>query len=275
MSILYILTGIILGIIILYFAAIMPRMSRRPDRTPFTQPYYAHRGLHNNKSNAPENSLAAFKLAVQKGFGIELDVQLTKDDVLVVFHDYTLKRVCKTDKKVSELTYKELNQFNLCDSLEKIPKFEEVLKLVDGKVPLIVELKIAWNAASTCEKTDELLKNYKGVYCIESFSPLGLAWYRKQRPHIMRGQLASDFLGEKRQGSKFQYFLLDNLLLNFLGKPDFVAYDYHYRKKTSFRLVTKLFGALPFAWTIKSQKELEESREDFQYFIFDSFIPKY
>lgn len=275
MNILYILAGIIAAIILLYFFAVMPRVLNRSDRRPFDKPYFAHRGLHNNKTSAPENSMAAFAMAVEKGYGIELDVQLTKDNIPVVFHDYKLKRVCKTDKLIKELTYKEIEKLHLFQSREKIPKFEEVLLLVGGQVPLIVEFKVEWEAKATCEKADGLLQRYKGVYCIESFSPLALLWYKKHRPHVMRGQLASNFLKEKKEGSKLQYFILDNLLLNFLGRPDFIAYDYHYKNKLSFRLVTKLFHALAFAWTIKSQEALEENTGEFNYFIFDSFIPKF
>lgn len=266
------LIGSFLIIIILYLFAIMPRL-QRPDITPFKGRYYAHRGLHNNASTAPENSLKAFELAIQKGYGIELDVQLSKDKVPVVFHDYTLKRVCKVDKKVDELTYKELRQLSLFSSTEKIPYLQEALDYIDGRVPIIVELKIPLKAETTCEKADKMLQKYKGVYCIESFNPLGLIWFKKKHPRIMRGQLSTNYFKDKKEGNKLHFFILQNLLLNFLTKPDFIAYRYIHWKNLSFQICTKIFNAYAFAWTIKSKKALEKSRKHFDFFIFDNFIP--
>lgn len=268
----YILGGIIL-ILILYLLAIMPRILHRPDITPFKGRYYAHRGLHNNTTDAPENSLKAFEIAVSSGYGIELDVQLTKDKIPVVFHDYSLKRVCGINCKVNELTYKEIKRFKLFNSNEGIPLLKEALELIHGRVPLIIELKIPYDPKDTCEKTDEILKKYKGLYCIESFNPLGLIWYKKKHPRIIRGQLSTDYFRDKEKGNRVQFFILQNLLMNFLAKPDFIAYHYIHGKKLSFVICTKIYKAHAFAWTIKSQEALVESRKKFQYFIFDSFIP--
>ena len=155
-------------IVLLYLIIIMPKLRRNPEGKKLDDWLYAHRGLHDNHSEAPENSMAAFRLAVEKGYGIELDVQLTKDMVPVVLHDYNLKRACNVDFKVSEHNYEELDQFGLFGSKEKIPTLREVLELVDGKVPLIIELKIPWKAERLCEAVSGLLKNYHGTYCIQS-----------------------------------------------------------------------------------------------------------
>lgn len=267
------IAGGIVAVIILYLLAILPRMLHRPDITPFKGRYYAHRGLHNNGTNAPENSLKAFQLAISSGYGIELDVQLTKDKYPVIFHDYSLKRVCGVNRKVSELNYEEIKKLKLFRSNEGIPLLKEALDLINGRVPIIIELKIPYDPKDTCEKTDETLQYYRGLYCIESFNPLGLIWYKKKHPRIIRGQLSTDYFKDKEDGNKFQYFLLQNLLLNFLAKPDFIAYHYIHGKKLSFSICTKIYKAHAFAWTIKSQKALEESRKRFHYFIFDSFIP--
>lgn len=125
-------------LVLLYLFLVAPRMFKRADRTPFMNVHYAHRGLFDNDSNAPENSLAAFKKAVEAGYGIELDVQLSKDKKLVVFHDATLKRMCGVDGKVWEYTLEELKKFHLKNSKEQIPTFEEFLQVVDGKVPFIL-----------------------------------------------------------------------------------------------------------------------------------------
>lgn len=266
---------VIIVIVILYLLMIMPRMMHRPDRRPFMDVLYAHRGLHDNASNAPENSMAAFQKAVDAGFGIELDVQLTKDKVPVVFHDFTLKRVCGVEGKVSDYTFEELQQFSLCKSQEKIPKFADFLKLVDGRVPLIIEYKIPGGLTEVCPVADKLLQEYHGVYCIESFNPLGLLWYKKNRKEIMRGQLSDNFIkAGEHEFTRLLYFALHHLLFNFLTKPDFIAYNHHQYKDLSRQLCRYLYGVVAAAWTIKSKEELEARKPDFDIFIFDSFIPE-
>jgi glycerophosphoryl diester phosphodiesterase len=252
----------------------MPKLRKNPDRSKFEGWYYAHRGLHDNKSQVPENSLPAFKMAVENGYGIELDVQLTKDLVPVVFHDYDLKRACKVDKKVADLTYEELTQYKLFKSQERIPTFREVLDCVQGKVPLIVELKIPWKPQKTCIAASKELENYKGLYCIESFNPFGLVWYKKNFPRVIRGQLSTDFIKDEIEGSRMQYFILKHLLFNFATKPDFIAYHHIYKKGLSLTICRKLYKTWMVAWTIKSQDELDACKDYFETFIFERFIPK-
>lgn len=258
---------------LLYLLMIMPRILRRPDITPFLKWLYAHRGLHDNASDAPENSMRAFQKAVDAGFGIELDVQLTKDGVPVVFHDDTLQRICGVGEKIRENTFEELQRLSLCGTDQKIPKFEEVLRLVDGKVPLIVELKIEAVDLSVCPAADRLLTAYKGMYCMESFNPLGVLWYRKNRSDVVRGQLSDAFLKGKEYSGPL-YFLLQNLLFNWLAKPDFIAYNHKYRGILSRRICRAFYRNTAVAWTIKSQAELDEARKHFDLYIFDSFLPE-
>lgn len=264
---------ILLAVLVLfYLGAIMPRMGKRPDTSGLMGHYYAHRGLHDNQSDAPENSMAAFGKAVEAGYGIELDVQLSKDRIPVVFHDETLERVCGVKGKVRDYTFQELQEFTLLDSEEKIPRFADFLKLVDGRAPLIIEIKIYEKAATVCSLADELIRQYRGTYCIESFHPLALWWYRKNRPRVVRGQLSSNFRKKGRPEAP-PFFLVHYLLFNFLGKPDFIAYDHHHKKNISRRLCQSLYKALSVAWTIRSKKELAECREDFSLFIFEGFRP--
>lgn len=273
MKVIGIIVICILILAVLYLLMIMPRMAGKPDTATFTKWLYAHRGLHDNRTDAPENSLRAFQKAVEAGFGIEMDIQMTKDHVPVVFHDFTLKRICNADGKIADYTFEELQQFHLCDSDQKIPKFEDVLKLVDGKVPLIVELKIEALDTSICPAGDKLLSAYKGMYCIESFNPLGVFWYRRHRKEIVRGQLSDAFLKEGEYRGVL-YFLLQNLVFNFLTKPDFIAYHHKYPEILSRRICHGLYHNTAAAWTIKSQKELDAARKNFDIFIFDSFMPE-
>lgn len=272
MKILMIVLIILLAAAVLYLLMIMPRMIGKPDAAAFRKWLYAHRGLHDNQSDAPENSMRAFRNAVDAGFGIELDVQMTKDKVPVVFHDDTLKRICGAEGKVRDYTFEELEQFPLCGSDQTIPRLEDVLKLVDGKVPLIVELKIEATDLSVCPAADKLLSDYKGLYCIESFNPLGLFWYRRHRGRVVRGQLSEGFLRQK-DFSGALYFILQNLLLNWLTKPDFIAYNHKHHDVLSRRLCRRLYRNTAAAWTIKSREELEAARQHFDIFIFDSFLP--
>lgn len=258
---------IIIIIFIIYLFLIMPRLFNKPDVTPFKGYHYAHRGLFNNNSDAPENSIPAFKKAIEKGYGIELDVQLTKDNQLVVFHDASLKRMTGIDGKVWDYTLEELKSFTLANSNEHIPTFKEVLDIIDGKVPFILEYKMDKVQTKVCELSNELLKNYKGNYCIESFHPLAAIWYKKNRPDIVRGQLASNFWkeGDKRFIVLFPMFLLSNVL----ARPDFIAYR-HCDRNPSVWLVRKM-GAFMVTWTIQSQEDYEKVKDKYDLFIFDSF----
>lgn len=259
----------ILGLV--YIFLIAPRMFRKPDRKPFYCVHYAHRGLFDNETDAPENSLRAFEKAVNAGYGIEMDVQLSKDDVLVVFHDASLERMCGVKGNVWEYTYEELQEMSLAKSNERIPKFETVLKLVDGKVPLIVEYKMDRVDTKVCELGNKLLKKYKGAYCIESFHPLALIWYRKNRPDVLRGQLSQNFKADYKKHK--EYFLLTHLLTNVATRPDFIAYQ-HSDASVLSRRICRVLGALSVTWTIKNQKQYEAAKDEFDLFIFDSFILK-
>ena len=254
---------------LLYLFLIAPRMFKRADRSPFMGYYYAHRGLFDNDSDAPENSLLAFQKAVDAGYGMELDIQLSKDNHLVIFHDASLKRMCGVDGKVWEYTLKELQQMKLANSEQTIPTFEEFLKIVNGKVPFILEYKLDRPQTKVCELANELLKNYKGVYCVESFHPLAVLWYRKNRPDVLRGQLSEEFFREEKNKGKHILTLASFLLFNFAGRPDFIAYNHLHADNIS-RRICKMLGALSVTYTIKSSEEYKINKKNFDLFIFDS-----
>ena len=266
---------IVLAVIAVYLILIKPKILNKPDLKDFMGVYYAHRGLHQGKDISPENSLAAFQLAVENGYGIEFDVQLSKDLIPVVFHDGNLKRVCGIDKKVRDMNFSELRALTLYDSDEKIPSLEEVLDLVDGRVPLIVELKVYKNEDIDCPVIAELLDGYKGLYCIESFNPISVLWYKKNRPHIVRGQLATKKIYNNAEiKGKVLNFILRNLMLNFLTTPDFIAYNQKFSYLVSYNLCRTLYQPLTVAYTIQSQNVLNEKRNKFDLFIFEDFSPE-
>lgn len=260
------LLGALLLIFLIFLFLIKPRSPRhRPDTAAFVGVQYAHRGLHNK--NIPENSLRAFEGAVEKGLGIELDIQLSKDGTVMVFHDFTLNRVAGVDGKVIDYTAEELQGMSLNGQPDGIPTLEQVLQTVDGRVPLIIEIKIPGFDCSVCPKAFELLDGYAGPYCVESFHPFALKWMKENRPQILRGQLSSNFFGHKESGNNLEFFAVKNLLLNVIAKPDFIAYDIRYPKTWAFRLCRDFWKALPIGWTVRTEEELTEAKKDFDAWI--------
>ena len=263
------LLGLTAAAVLLPLYAVAPGHASRRQKKIFRGVNYAHRGLHTRDKSVPENSLAAFRQAAQEGYGIELDVQLSKDGEVVVFHDDTLDRICGVGARVDSLDYAGLEQLRLCGTGERIPLFSRVLEAAGG-IPLIVELKTGKRNAELCEKTLSLLKGYKGAYCIESFDPTVVAWFRKHAPQVLRGQLAQpprEYAGSDI--SKPLAFLLGNLLLNFLARPQFIAYRVG-PKPFPVRLCEAL-GAMKVCWT--SHDKANEKGCDTV--IFEHYLPQF
>lgn len=268
------LLAIIVIAAIVFLYCIKPNTGRRQEMAVFEEKYIAHRGLFDNETDRPENSLPAFRKAVECGYGIELDVQLTTDHKLVVFHDESLKRMCGADYILHECTYAQLQQYTLGVSQEKIPLFEDVLKVVEGKVPLIVEVKSEGDWKETTKTMAEIMDHYDGCYCMESFHPLAVEWFRKNRPQIIRGQLSTNYFKDEPKRKWWEKFTLTCLLFNFRAKPDFIAYNHIWSGVWAYKLCRRLFDVENVAWTIRSQEELERAKQVFQVIIFDSFIPE-
>ena len=241
---------------------------------PFEKTYIAHRGLHDASNGIPENSLTAFRRAVDAGYGIELDLQLTRDGKIVVFHDKTLERMCGEKKDLTSLTYEELKKYRLLDTQEEIPLFEDVLKIVDGKVPMIVEIKSEGHRISCTRMACERLEAYHGIYCIESFHPACIWWVRRHYPHVPRGQLSMNYFIEEPDIPLYQKVVMTSMVFNMFSRPDFIAYKHDHKEQFTYRLLRRIYRVENVAWTIKSQKQLEEAKDVFQVMIFDSFIPK-
>ena len=252
---------------------IRPNGKRLERFAPYEKKMIAHRGLFDNESEAPENSLPAFRLAADGGYGIELDVQMTTDGQLVVFHDGDLKRMCGGTKMLTDCSFEELQQYKLGRSQERIPLLADVLQLIDGRVPLIVEIKSEGNWKKTTELTCRMLDSYKGLYIIESFHPFVVGWVRRNRPDVIRGQLSTDFFAEQVQRDPVSKWMLTHLLLNFESRPDFIAYNFQYADGWGYRLCRKLFKVENVAWTIKSEENVNRAQGIFKVLIFDSFRP--
>lgn len=270
----YVIPSVLTVSVLSLYYCMMPENKRKDRMKDFEKQYIAHRGFHDNQSDCPENTMAAFSRAVERGYGIELDIQLTKDKIPVVFHDYDLKRAAGIQKRVDRCTFDELRRYPLFGSEERIPALSEVLKLVKGQVPLIVEIKVELKYRETCEIVARLLDYYHGVYCVESFSPLAIRWFKLHRPMVIRGQLATN---HRREGLKTPWYLdgiLTNCLLNGISKPDFIAYNCLYKNTLPVAVLRRFYKCKMAAWTIESQKDLEKYRKYFDVFIFDSFVPQ-
>lgn len=247
---------------------LFPGGSTKRQRAPFWGVNFAHRGLHSRDKSVPENSLAAFELAAQAGYGIELDVQLSKDGQVVVFHDDTLDRVCGVHGRVDAFDYSQLCEMRLCGSEQKIPLFTEVLRTVRGRGPLIVELKNGPRNRELCEKTYAILSEYRGEVCIESFNPLIVAWFRFHAKDLVRGQLAQPTRYYKGETSLAMGFLMSHGFTNFFCRPQFIAYRIGYRPPT-IRLAEAL-GAMRFGWTSHEPRN-EKGRDGV---IFEFYKPR-
>ena len=234
---------------------------------------YAHRGLHGE--NKPENSMAAFRAALDHGFGIELDIHLMKDGNLAVIHDSSLKRTAGADVKIEDLTVEDLANYRLQSTDEKIPLFSEVLALFDGKAPLIVELKcVDNNVDALCSAACALLDRYDGPYCVESFDPRCVYWLRKHRPQIIRGQLAENWFKSKdlRLPSILKMILTCHLG-NFMVQPDFIAYKFADRHVFGTEICRKLWKVQGVSWTLRSKEEFDTAVGEGWIPIFENFIP--
>ena len=256
----------------LYLFLIAPKIRRRGGTPAWFRGYFAHRGLHGG--SIPENSLPAFALAAEGGWGIELDVHLTRDGRLVVHHDESLLRTCGVDRLIRDMTLAEISRCRLMGTDNAPPALEAVLSAVGGSAPLIVEIKTAGKRnAELARKVYEALSAYSGPWCVESFDPRLLRWFRKHAPAVFRGQLAYDpaRLGEKKGVA---YALGAHLLMNCISRPDFVAYGHETDANPSFRLMRCLFHPPLAAWTVRSDTASKalEGRYDAQ--IFEGFLPQ-
>ena len=263
---------IILTVLIaLYLLALRCRRGNR-QLTALRGWGYAHRGLHGN--GVPENSMEAFRLALEGGYGIELDVHLMADGQLAVIHDASLKRTAGADVQIEDLTIEELPQYRLEGTEEKIPLFTEVLELVAGKVPLLVEIKDDGFGASTVRKTMKILEGYSGEYITESFNPLLLGEVKKCAPSVMRGFLC-DKLTAKPQYRALKYRIVQRHLLNFIARPHFIACARESSKMFPIGIIRTLFRPAFIAWTIRSAEEERDARaRGFNGVIFEGYIPE-
>lgn len=271
MKIAIIVICVLTALFLLYVLSVMGRRNH-PGMAQLRGWYYAHRGLHD--SSRPENSLGAFRAALENGYGIELDVHLLADGTVAVMHDSSLKRTTGAEGRIEDLTAAQLTDYRLESTDEPIPAFEQVLQMFDGKAPMIVELKITdGNYAALGTAVCDLLDKYPGMYCLESFDPYCVRWLMKHRPDMIRGQLNQNY---GKQDAPFPWilrFMMTHQVFNFLNRPDFVAYQFRDRRTLGNFLVRKLWGVQGVTWTLRTKEDFDTAVKEGWLPIFEKFIP--
>lgn len=269
MTVFLIILSVILLLCLVFVLTIKGQKSK--DMEYFKGFKYAHRGLYNNE-DIPENSMLAFSKALDSGYGIELDVHLLKDGTLAVFHDGNLSRMTGQDSCIEALTRSELKKHRLIGTTEFIPQFSEVLALIDGKVPLLIELKSNKNVDKLCAAVNKILKDYDGKYTVQSFDPRCLRWFKKHSPDKVRGQIAQNSLKDKKIKVPVVLKLITTLLLfNFLTKPNYVSYRFEDRKNLSFKIAKGFWGIDCFVWTVRNKEDEAKANKENLNIIFENY----
>ncbi len=232
----------------------------KKDLSFLTKNLIAHRGCHNINLGIPENSIIAFEEAIRKNYLIELDLHILKDGSVVVFHDDNLERMTGVNINLKDCSYEQIKNLKLLGTNNFIPLFKDVLNLVDGKVPIIIELKYD-NFCGILEKeVMNILKSYTGLYAIKSFSPFSVLWMKTHFSDVPRGFLSSDLKDKS---------ILSNLLLKFLN-VDFISYSIDSFPNKLIEQFRK--NKLVLGWTIRSNSDLEKAKKYCDNFICENIL---
>lgn len=250
-------------------ATLYPEARQRPVMTWLVERPVAHRGLHSPE--IPENSLAAFDAAIEHGYAIELDVRLTRDGIPIVYHDPTLERLTGIEESVAECPWERIADLQLTGTDERIPQLSTVLDRVDGRSPLLIEVKSRARGHALETAIESRLDGYDGPFAVQSFNPVSLAYFRKHRPSWPRGQVAGELAGHPNV-PWYQNHLLKRLLLNWLSRPDFIAYELS-ELPTWPVSVHRSLGLPVLAWTVRTEAELRQAAERADNVIFEEVRP--
>ena len=260
---------VFLGLLLLWC---LKGRTRHPGLAALRSWSYAHRGLHD--SQKPENSLAAFRAAVESGYGAELDVHLMKDGNLAVIHDSSLKRTTGVNLRIEDLDVSSITDYRLNHSQEQIPLLQQVLELYEGRAPLIVELKaVNRNHAALCRAACRLLDHYQGQYCIESFDPRVVAWFRRHRPDVIRGQLSENWMRAKLSAPAIFKWVMTHHIANVYTRPDFIACRFEDRNVAGTKISRGFWKVQGVSWTIRTIDDFKTAVDEGWIPIFEGFMP--
>ena len=219
----------------------------------------AHRGVYNN-IDIPENTISSFRKAINNNYYIELDIGMTKDNILIVYHDKNLNRMTNINKNVKNMNYNDIKNIYLLNTKEKIPTLEEVIKLNNNKVFLIIEIKKDKRYKKIVDNLMKLLNTYSVTYLIQSFDIKTLYYINKHYSNTLKGILLS-----KKSRRKNCYLPLLSILkitnVNFISISKSLINDKN----------SKYINKYPtYIWTIKSKKELNKYINKFTGYICDN-----
>jgi len=215
---------------------------------------YAHRGLH--EPGVPENSIGGAEQAIAAGMGIECDIQLSRDGVPMVFHDWELERLTERQGLFADLDADELQEIGLLQTVQTIPRFEDFLTVIAGRAPLLIEIKSkpGYNVTASCSAVSEALRNYSGEHAVMSFDPRVGGWFFKHDRTKVRGLVGTDTLdlgfreAWRAAGSIEQ------------AHPDFLAIDVR-DLPNSITSMWRETGRPLFSWTVRSPKLRQQARD--------------
>ncbi|MBE5796150.1 MAG: glycerophosphodiester phosphodiesterase [Clostridiales bacterium] len=275
---LIVIVAVLALFVAVYAWLVLPNLPRR-DISALLPYDYAHRGLWNTndpgEATRPENSLAAFRAAAEKGYGMELDVHLTADGHLVVHHDDSLKRLTGEDVVIGRSTLAQVRACHLPNG-EPVPTFDELLETVAGRTPLIVEVKVEKNADALSKAVYERMRRYDGLWCMESFDPMAVRWFRLHAPEVIRGQLAFNAAGKGKTWKLWWRNIgIASMVQDVWARPDFIAFDFKSEKKWCLPMFL-LRRMKPWfaAWTVRSQADMDALRGSYDLQIFEKFEAK-
>lgn len=235
---------------------------------------FAHRGLHDLDQGVPENSLEAFENACGHGFGIELDVRLSRDGTAYVFHDSTAERTCGEKVRIRDLCDRDISDLRLFGTDSHIPTFAEVLELISGRVPLLIELKSDGKAVKLAGAVHRALDGYRGAHLIQSFDPRLLRAYARRCPSEMLGLLATRLRENGEKINRLLDFGLRNLMTDFICRVDFISYEFSKRSRLSAFAERRISRGPEFAWTIRTPEDFAAARKRGAVPIFEGFVPR-
>ena len=234
----------------------------------------AHRALHDRTEGRIENTLSAVRAALDRGFAIEVDLQLTADEEVIVFHDDMLDRLTESTGRVDQTSLSAIRAIKLRNTTDRIPTLDELLEEVAGRTPLVIELKSNWTGDRRLEhRVAGILSTYSGPAAVMSFDPASVHAMRKLAPHLPRGLVADRFEEEEWPGIPPHYRLaLRHLLSAAYALPQFIAYDVKALPATA-PLLLRHLGLPLLTWTVRTPADVETARKWANQMIFEGFDP--
>jgi glycerophosphoryl diester phosphodiesterase len=247
------------------------------NRAAFLRPI-AHRGLHNAKRGIIENTGPAFEAAIDKNYGIECDVRPAADGLPVVFHDEMLARLIEGRGPIAKITERQLKGLRHRVGGAPILTFAELLELVSGRVPLLVEIKSEWEPEQKTflSRIASAAAAYRGVIALMSFDPAIMTSIRSLAPKLPRGMISGSYTGGgwwSRRINRKRAASLRNLLESGPVAPDFYAYDVNALPTPVTEYTRKVQGLPLFTWTVRTAKQRRIAANWADAMIFEGFEP--